>query len=98
MAKNETRYEDMVEILEEYKAYIPSKSVTLQEPIPDSDITEDREYVKTLLGGDYLSVAHARGAQHIRRTAEMEKYRLDGMLPVAEDWHAKVCLLEVSKL
>ena len=50
MAKNETRYEDMVEILEEYKAYIPSKSVTLQEPIPDSDITEDREYVKTLLG------------------------------------------------
>ena len=72
-------------------------SQSLQEPIPDSDITEDREYVKTLLGGDYLSVARARGAQHRRRTAEMEKYRLDGMLPVAEDWHAKVCLLEVSK-
>ncbi len=81
--------------MEEYKKYIPSKVVTLDEPIPESDIAEDKAYITTLLGGDYLSVARARGAQHIRRTSELALHRLDGFLPVAEDWHAKVCLLEV---
>ena len=87
-------YEDMVDILDVYKKYIPCKNVILSEPIPDTDITEDVEYVCTLIGGDY-SVPCAGGVQHIRRTYELEMHRLDGMLPVAEDWHAKVCLLEV---
>ena len=98
LAKNEIVYEDMIGILEEYKKYIPSKVVTLDEPIPDSDVTEDRAYVSTLLGGDYLSVARARGAQYIRRTSELAMHRQDGFLPVAEDWHAKLCLLEVLPL
>ena len=93
LAKNETKYDDMIDILEEYKKYIPSSSVTLQEPIPESNVTEDKSYVTTLVGGDYLSVARDRGAQLIR-----EMHRLNGMLPVAEDWHAKVCLLEVIYL
>ena len=91
-------YEDMVDILEHYKKYVPCKTVILSEPIPGTDCTEDKEYVHTLIGGDYLSVARARGAQHIRRTSELEIYRLDGLLPVTEDWHAKVCLLEVCKI
>ena len=72
--------------------------VTLQEPIPESNVTEDKSYVTTLVGGDYLSVARARGAQLIRNTSELEMHRLNGMLLVAEDWHAKVCLLEVIYL
>ena len=62
MAKNETVYEDMIDILEEYKNYIPSKVIMLDETIPDSDSTEDRIYVTFLVGGDCLSVTHARGA------------------------------------
>ena len=45
--------------------------------------------------GDYLSVACACGVQYIRRTSELAMHWLDGILPVAENWHAKVCLLEV---
>ncbi len=91
-------YEDIVDILEHCKKYVPCKTVILSEPLPGTDCTEDKEYVHTLIGGDYLSVARARGAQHIRRTSELEIYRLDGLLPVTEDWHAKVCLLEVCKI
>lgn len=91
-------YEDMVDILEHYKKYIPCKDVILPEPIPGTNCSEDKEYVQTLIGGDYLSVARARGAQHIRRTSELEMHRLDGLLPVTEDWHAKVCLLEVHMI
>ena len=60
-------YEDMVDILDEYKKYIPCKNIILREPIPDTDITEDVEYVCYLIGGDYLSAARIRGAQHVRR-------------------------------
>ena len=86
----------MMEILEEYKKFVPSKVVKLEEPIPRVETTEDKLYVTTLVGGDYLSVTRAREAQYIRRTSELKENRLDGMLPVAEDWHAKVCFLEVS--
>ena len=67
LAKNEMIYEDMIDILGEYKKYIPSKVIPLKEPIPGSDITEDRAYVTTSVGEDYLSVAHAHGSQYIRR-------------------------------
>lgn len=97
LPKNETKYEDMIDILEEYKKYVPYKIVKLKEPLEDN-ITEDHSFVTTLLGGDYLSAARARGAQVIRRNSELEKHRLDGVLPVSEDWHAKVCLLEASTI
>ena len=84
----------MIDILEEYKIYIPSKVIMLNETIPDSDNTEDRVYVTTLVGGYCLSVTRARGARYIRRTSELAVHRLDGFLPVVEDWHATLCLLE----
>ena len=43
-------------------------------------------------------MAQARGAQVMRSTLELTKDKLNGMLPVAEDWHAKVCLMEVSSI
>ena len=56
---------------------------------------EDDQLVTTVVGGDYLTAARMRGAQRIRGNSETSVDRFDGLLPVAEDWHAKVCLLEV---
>ena len=83
----------MTDILEHYQNYIPS--VPSEKDIPEAGITEDRHFATTLVGGDYLSVARARGSQLIRFTSELEKHTLNGILPVAEDWHAKVCFMEV---
>ena len=66
------------DILEEYKNYIPCKVIMLDETIPDSDNTEDRVYVTTLVGGDCLSVTCACGAQYIMKTSELAVHRLDG--------------------
>ncbi len=64
------------------------------------DSTEDKSYIPTLVGGDYLSVTRAREEKHSTlwhiATSDLKENRLDGMIPMAEDWHAKVCLLEVS--
>lgn len=85
----------MIDILEEYKQYVPSKETPLNEPLPDSSETTDTSYITTLLGGDYLSVARVRGAQFIRKNSELEKYRLNSFKASGEDWHAKQALLEV---
>ncbi len=87
LPKDETKNEEMMDILEEYKKYVPSKVIPLAEPIPRTDDVEDRSYIFTLLGGDYLLVARAREVQYIRHSSELEENRLDA---VAEDWHAKV--------
>ena len=76
----------MTEILQHYQTYVPS--ISCEKNIPGTGIAQDKKFVTTLVGGDYLSVARARGAQLIRSTSELTKHSLGGMLPVAEDWHA----------
>ena len=49
----------------------------------------------TLFGGDQLTVARGIGAQRIRANSEEGASRLEGLIPVVEDWHAKVCFLGV---
>ena len=66
----------------------------------DDPIEMDEEvYHQILLGEDQLTVAYARGsvavrADHITHVCS-RRDRLEGLLPVVEDWHAKQCLLKV---
>ncbi len=74
----------MTEILEHYQQYVPC--TPCKKNIPQTCFIQDLKFITTLVGGDYLSVARTRGTQLIRSS-----HSLGGMLPVAEDWHAKVC-------
>ena len=47
-------------------------------------------------GGDQLTVARSRGFQRIRINSTRRKDRLEGLVPIVEDWHAKVSILGVS--
>ena len=42
-----------------------------------------------------MTVARTRGCKRIRSNAERGKERLEGFVPVIEDWHVKVSLLGV---
>lgn len=42
-----------------------------------------------------MTAARARGTQWVRSNSERGKDQLQGLQPVVEDWHAKVCLLGV---
>ena len=48
-----------------------------------------------LIGGDQMTCARVRGAQGIRENSMSGRTRLEGLVPVIEDWHAKVCLMQV---
>ncbi len=46
----------------------------------------------------WVVIISARGAQYIRHSSDLSVNRLDGMIPVAEDWHAKVMLMVTTRL
>lgn len=91
----------MVDILEELHKYVPTKQTTKEFDVVHSD--EDVEHISIevdhfhhiLLGGDQLTVARVRGAQRIRNNSESGTACLEGFIPVAEDWHTKLCYLKV---
>lgn len=50
-----------------------------------------------LMGGDQLTCStRARGAKKAKVNDDSPTSRLDGLVPVAEDWHTKVLLLKVN--
>ena len=98
LMKNENKTDQMVDILSHLHQYIPLKSATKIVQVPG---TNDREVIKmenihhVLLGGDQLTAERIRGAQNMRKNSTHAAGRLEGFIPVTEDWHAKVCFLQV---
>ena len=99
LLKNESSYEDMVDIMKSLHVYVPTQTTQSKETIPGSDIevevVKDTSH-KIIFGGDQMTVARGRGSQRIRKNSERGQDRLEGLAPVNEDWHSKLCLLGVS--
>ena len=104
--KNETFISEMVEILDNIHKYVPTKQTTEEFIVPCVEEESDNEHLSLdidhfhhniiLIGGDQLTVARIRGAQSVRNNSENGRNCLDGFIPVAEDWHAKMCYLKVG--
>ena len=96
--KNENVVNEMREILEQFHTYVPSKAHIKELNVPDHDkrvTIEDSKFHKILLGGDQLTAARCRGGAAVRSDHRTSLERLDGMVPVCEDWHAKRIYLMV---
>ena len=78
----------MTEIMESLHRYVPSRTTSRE---------GEKEVLNScLFGGDQLTCARAGSAKQHRQDSETEIERLDGLQPVVEDWHAKMCLFEVG--
>ena len=96
--KNENKLEEMVEIMANYHQYVPKLRTEKAETIDSTGeavVLTIHQFHHLLFGGDQLTAARARGAQKIRSNSETALGRLAGLVPNVEDWHAKVCLIEV---
>ena len=82
--KNENINGEMIEIMENLHQYIPTNSVG-----------SSREIVENYLFGNQLTCARARSAKRHRQDSATAVERMEGLLPVVEDWHTKMCLFEV---
>lgn len=97
--KNETKYEEMIEVMVDLHKYVPSKSVSQTCLVDNTEhIIEDKYLYPLLFGGDQLSVSRYRGSKSIRRCSTNSVEKLEGLCPVAEDWHTEVTVLKVSTL
>lgn len=95
--KNENKVDEMVDILSSLQQYVPTKEATFTVDIPEVGTTEMKveNMHKILLGGDQLTAERARAACRVRQNSQHPAGRLEGTIPVAEDWHTKVCFMEV---
>lgn len=97
MPKCETSHEDMIDIMEHHQQYVPLQTETSKCTLPglgDKEVHANT-FHHVLFGGDLLTAKRARGSQYTRSNSLRGKERLEGLKPVIEDWHAKVCLLGV---
>lgn len=95
---NENKVHEMCKILDKLHDYVPSTSVAETITLPNGQVITHSDYnlTKILLGGDQLTVARVRGAMSVRSNHENTRDRLEGILPVLEDWHARQVLMQVN--
>ena len=88
----------MGKILEHYMSLVPTLPSVQQLVLPNGSKIEvdNTNFHSILFGGDQLTVARIRGAKVLRDTHDTPTDRLEGVLPVVEDWHARMALLKVS--
>ena len=89
----------MIAIMEAIQKYVPLHSEKIEVEIPSvgkKQVTFADRFHHLLFGGDMLTAKRARGSKNIRSNSAMGSDRMEGLLPVVEDWHTKVCLIGVS--
>lgn len=92
----------MLDILKVVHSYVPLVQHTTHE-ILNIDDTEDEAIVvqqqvhPVLFGGDQMTVERRRNIQNVLSTSDTASARLQGIIPIAEDWHAKMCLYKVQR-
>ena len=96
--RNENKVDEMVCILDELHQYVPTTRKEMEVFVPNEtepDVLEVDTFHQILLGGDQLTVARSVSAQAVRQNSENGRTKLQGFEPAIEDWHAKMCFMEV---
>ena len=91
----------MDEIMKTLEQYVPHKEITdYYHDLLSGEVISipKRQVYRTLLGGDQVTAARARGAQRDCCNANSTSEHLLGFYPTIEDWHLKMCLLTVSQI
>ena len=97
---NENKNEEMIQILSHLHQYVPVMEYDedLFVPSINEEVTVPKAlFSPVLLGGDQLTAARARGAKKAKVSANIPLKRLEGIVPVAEDWHTKMNFMAVSR-
>ena len=99
--KDENKLNEMVDILDELHKYVPMvKTTEVYETAGPRGCMETAEIKMChihhiLFGGDQLTVARVRGSQDSHYNSNNGRRRLEGFIPVIEDWHTKMCAMKV---
>jgi len=76
--------------------YVPKQKYNVTYHLAEEFVAQEDCYHHILFGGDQLTVCRARGVQSARFHEDESEERFEGLLPVTEDWHARMTLMRVS--
>ena len=85
-------------ILHHFMKYVPTLTREGEMPLPDENIftLDDTTFSNILFGGDQLTAARMRETQALIILPKTLTDRLDGVIPVLEDWYSRMALVDVS--
>ena len=88
----------MSKILEKFHELVPALNHEGHLTLPNGSVLDfdDTRFYKLFLREDQLTVARVRGAQALRASHDVPHDRLEGIIPVIEDWHPRMTLMRVS--
>ena len=90
---NENNLDQMCQILDNLHIYCPKVPSVGERLLPNG---ESYTFIDILFGGDQMTCVRARTAKLLRSSHDNPENALYGIVPVVEDWHARMCLLRVS--
>ena len=89
----------MREILREVYQYVPTfTSCSSGDGGNGIDYSIPGSSFPILFGGDLLTTERARTVKNVLSNSDASTSQLENLIPVTEDWHAKMCLYKVSML
>ena len=86
--------DDMRDILKKVYKYVPSVPI-LTDSGEGSSGSQQKPF-PILFGGDQLTAERARTVKNVLSNSDSASSRLEGLILVSEDWHAKMCLYKVK--
>lgn len=97
--KNETKSDEMVDIMAHMHQYVPI--IESFEDVYVPSLNEKVEFHRArsfpiIIAGDQLTAARARGAKKAKVNSDSPTSRFEGLIPAATDWHTKQALLGVG--
>lgn len=97
LLQNENKLDEMSKILSHFMTMVPTLSDEGKLTLPNGSELEfdNTKFSKILLGGDQLTSARVRGTQALRLSEDKAVDRLEGLIPVTEDWHMRMSLMKV---
>ena len=82
----------MIDILTHLHQYVQQVPYTVEKTMSTGEIvhTNEAQMHKILVGGDQMTAARTRAALSSRSNGETSSNRLEGLIPVVEDWHTRL--------
>ena len=84
----------MCTIMKNLHKYVPKAAHQVVQLGENAAVSEEF-FHEILFGGDQLTVCRSRAAQSARCNDDVPIERLEGLIPVVEDWHARLTLMRV---
>ncbi|KAL5467031.1 hypothetical protein EMCRGX_G031198 [Ephydatia muelleri] len=95
--KNENQVDEMGQIMEILHKYVPCQQSSDEIELASGQLLSVKytKFLHILMGGDQLTVSRMRSVHEGLENSNCPRERLEGLVPVVEDWHAKVIFLKV---